>query len=250
MHTLASEAIIMRAKEFGESDLLVTFFTPGRGRLKGVAKGARRSRRRFVNSLDIFSLVRLEYAPRGKGDLFFIHSGKLIESFPGIRTNFSTLSSASYMAELTEILFPWELPDPLIFEALKKSFHMLAAGKRADLAAIVFEIMAMSRGGYAINLEKCCVCGRKYSGEGTAAFRPKNGGIACIKCQNITANTPLLSPATAHIISRIQSGSMEEIEENPAMEGMIGELDSVLRLHREYHLGQRPRTANYLKGSC
>ncbi|MBW2206889.1 MAG: recombination protein O N-terminal domain-containing protein, partial [Deltaproteobacteria bacterium] len=44
-----SPAIIMRIREFGEADLFVTFFTPDRGRLKGVAKGARRSRKRFVN---------------------------------------------------------------------------------------------------------------------------------------------------------------------------------------------------------
>ena len=61
METYLSQAIIMRIREFGESDLLVTFFTPDKGQLKGVAKGARKSRKRFVNCLDVFSLVNLEY---------------------------------------------------------------------------------------------------------------------------------------------------------------------------------------------
>ena len=108
MQTLTSSAIIMRVKEFGESDLLVTFFTKDNGRLKGIAKGARRSRKRFVNCLDIFSLVNIEYGRKRKGDLYFIHSGRLIDAYPGLRADFSTLSKASFMVELTEILFPWD----------------------------------------------------------------------------------------------------------------------------------------------
>jgi len=60
-----SPAIMMRIKEFGETDLLVSFFTPEKGRLKGVAKGGRKSQRRFANSLDLFCHGRTE-ASSGK----------------------------------------------------------------------------------------------------------------------------------------------------------------------------------------
>jgi DNA repair protein RecO (recombination protein O) len=59
MKTYTSHAIIMRTKEFGETDLLVTFFTQDKGRLKGIAKGARKSRKRFVNCLDVFCHAEL-----------------------------------------------------------------------------------------------------------------------------------------------------------------------------------------------
>ncbi|MBN1626048.1 MAG: recombination protein O N-terminal domain-containing protein, partial [Deltaproteobacteria bacterium] len=62
MKYISTQAIITRVREFGESDLMVTFFTPDAGRLRGVAKGALRSRKRFVNCLDAFSLVNLEYS--------------------------------------------------------------------------------------------------------------------------------------------------------------------------------------------
>lgn len=237
----------MRVKEFGESDLLVTFFTPDRGRLKGVAKGARRSRKRFVNCLDIFSLVDLEYNPKRKGDLCFIHSGKLIEAFAGLRKNFASLSSASYMVELTEILFPWALPDRDIFEVLKKAFHLLAGGQRADFVAVLFELVAMSRGGYGINLEKCCVCGRSYKGEGDAVFSPEQGGIACRRCQQVTTMTPKITPKAVDIIRRMQSGSIAGIEQMVAHEEAISDLKPVLKLHREYHLGQKLKTSSFLE---
>ncbi|MFC1841291.1 DNA repair protein RecO, partial [Thermodesulfobacteriota bacterium] len=97
MNIITSTAIIMRVREFGESDLLITFFTPDRGKMNGIAKGAKRSKSRFVNCLDIFSLVSLEYSIKRNSSLHFIHSGKLIDAFPGLRKNYRTLIQASYM---------------------------------------------------------------------------------------------------------------------------------------------------------
>jgi DNA repair protein RecO (recombination protein O) len=248
MQNYTSSAIIMRVKEFGESDLLVTFFTKDNGRLKGIAKGARRSRKRFVNCLDIFSLVNIEYGRKRKGDLYFIHSGRLIDAYPGLRADFSTLSKASFMVELTEILFPWELPDQNIFEILRKSFQMLDKAKKSDLIPVIFEIMAMSHGGYSINLEKCCLCGRIYKGDGVAVFKPENGGIACTKCQQITAITPGMSPSTVNITRLAQAQSPTIFKEIKNTEDdVISELRPVLKLHREYHLGCRPKSAYYLE---
>lgn len=237
----------MRVKEFGESDILVTFFTPDLGRLKGVAKGARRSRKRFVNCLDIFNLVNLEYSRKRKDDLYLIHSGKLIDAYPGLRTDFSILLKASYMIELTEILSPWELPDPDMFEILKKSFHMLSEDIKSDLIPIIFEVMAMSHGGYSINLERCCVCGRTYTGEGTAAFKPDKGGIACMRCQPVTALNPKMSPETVNITRLMQSKSIMIFEQINISDEVMSEIRPVLKLHREYHLGRQIKTASYLE---
>ena len=237
----------MRIKDFGESDILVTFFTPDRGKIKGVAKGARRSRKRFVNCLDIFSLTNIEYSTRRKGDLYFILSGKLIEAYPGLRNDFSALSKASYMIELTELLFPWEMADSGMFEILKKSLHLLDQGEGLDIIPVIFEIMAMSQGGYGINLEKCCICGRKYTGHGIAVFKPDKGAIACMKCQKITALTPGMSPYTVNIARLIQSKPSGSFKDLNISRELIIEIRPVLKLHREYRLGCRPKTACYIE---
>ncbi|MEE9419917.1 MAG: DNA repair protein RecO, partial [Desulfatiglandaceae bacterium] len=156
MSTHISPAITLRIKEFGESDLLVSFFTADKGRLKGVAKGARRSRRRFSNCLDLFCLTNLEYDLKRKGDLYFLHSCKLVQAFPGLRSDFSSLSLASYMTELTEILFPLAVVDGKMFGLLKESFFAISEGKRGDILRIFFEARAMALGGYGIDLDKCC----------------------------------------------------------------------------------------------
>lgn len=247
MKYISTQAIITRVKEFGESDLMVTFFTPDSGRLRGVAKGALRSRRRFVNCLDAFSLVNLEYSPARNSDLHFLHSGKLIEAFPGLRSNFSNLSKAAYMVELTEILFPWELPDRGIFEILIQSLHLLEKGEMPDLVPQAFEFIAMSHGGFRINLETCCKCGRTYTGEGVAVFRPEKGAIACMKCHQVTTASPRLSPGSIGFIKMLYDKSLSDLDQSTVDEKVLSEIRPVLKLHREYHLGRQPKTACYLE---
>ncbi len=60
MPALSSEAIILQSKPTGESDLVVDFLSPDLGRLKGIAKGAKKSKKRFIHCLEPLSRSRLE----------------------------------------------------------------------------------------------------------------------------------------------------------------------------------------------
>ena len=235
----------MRIKEYGESDILVTFFAPDMGQLKGVAKGARRSRRRFVNALDIFSLVKLEYGLTKEGALYFLHSGKLIDGFPGLRSNYATLSKASYMIELTEVLFPPGVADQRMFELLKEVFHLLDEGENVVFLPMMFEVKALALGGFGIHFEKCCKCGRTYAFEGNALFIPEKGGIACLKCQRESARSPLMSPDSVRALMRIQSDSLLQSIKKDWSDAVVNEIKPVLQLHREYHLERRLKTSKY-----
>ena len=247
MTTHISHAIIMRTWEFGETDLLVSFFTSDKGRLKGVAKGARKSRKRFANCLDLLSLVKLEYELKRGRELYFLHSGKLVHAFPGIRSDFSSLSLASYMIELTETLFPLSVTDTEMFALLKNAFLALNEGKRNGVLRIFFEAKAMALGGYRINLDKCCGCGRPYAGEGRAAFKQSKGGLACLKCEQESKLSPGLSPDSVKALRVIQSAPWGKIEAFDPNDQIISEIKQVLKLHIEYRTGQRLKTAQYLE---
>jgi len=248
MNVHISKAIIMRVKEFGESDLMVTFFAEDRGQLRGVAKGARRSRKRFVNCLDHFCLLNLEYRSGKEGSLYFLDSGKLLNAYPGLRYDFQKFSLASYMIELTEVLFPYGVADKGMFHLLRESFDLLAQDAcNPEMVAVYFEIRAMTLGGYGINVEKCCRCGRRYTGRGTAVFDPGRGGIACLGCLQISAASPQMEPATVKTIETFCAASSIPADEMKVPEEAVKELRTVLRLHREYHLGRRLKTSAYLE---
>lgn len=247
MKTELSPAIIMRVKEFGESDLLVTFFSADRGHLKGVAKGARKSRHRFVNCLDSLSLINLEYDPKKKGDLCFLHSGKLIEAHAAIRQDYPTLAKAGYMIELVEVLFPPAVKDVAAFELLKESLKCLANRQNEHSLPFIFEIRIMALGGYAIHVEKCCLCNRAYTGQGPAVFIRERGGIACLKCRQPSTQNPLLNPPAVLMLQNLQTNGFSGLKDLNIVEEILIELKPVLKLHREYHLERRLKTAKFIE---
>jgi DNA repair protein RecO (recombination protein O) len=105
----------------------------------------------------------------------------------------------------------------------------------------------MVRGGYGINFDRCCVCGRPYKGEGRAAYKQEKGGIVCLKCEQESAVSPGVNPETVKMIKRIQSGPLTTLKELKLTDEMIREIKPVLQRHKDYHLGQRLKTAAYLE---
>lgn len=247
MKTDISPAIIMRVRELGESDLIVTFFTPYKGQLRGVAKGARRSRKRFVNTLDLFSLVNLEYSLRGLGNPLLLQSAKLIDPYAGLRSEFAALSQASFMIELTETLFPPGIAEPGMFELLKNSFDLLSRGEKGGLTPLLFEVKAMSMGGYRIGTARCLICGRAYQGNGSAVFKRERGGIACLKCARPSPLAPCLRPDSVQALRVLQESPVAEAAQWDLDEMTVKELKIVLKLHREYRLEQALRTTRYVE---
>jgi DNA repair protein RecO (recombination protein O) len=246
MKVYASPCIILRIKEIGESDLLVTFFSADEGRLTGIAKGARRSRRRFVNCLDHFCLSTLEYSTKPGRDLCFLQSGKLRENFPSLRSDYSLLALASYMVELTETLFPLRVADSAMFELLKTCLAALHEGKGGAALRLLFEARAMTLGGYRIHLSECSICGRPYKGEGRAVFNCRRGSIACLNCARETAETPGMGPESVSILDKLQSGWWPEFDSMHLAEGVVRELRPVLIKHIEYRIGKRLKTSTCL----
>ena len=151
------------------------------------------------------------------------------------------------MIELTEILFPWHLPDSSMFDILKNCFEMLDKGGNTDIVPVFFEIAAMSLGGYGINIEKCSICGRKYLGQGTAVFLPDRGSIACMKCQEITKMTPAMCPETVRTINTLQTCLSHSHCGDGLSPEFFNEIKPVLKLHREYRLEKSPKSANYFE---
>ncbi|MBW1720770.1 MAG: DNA repair protein RecO [Deltaproteobacteria bacterium] len=245
MNTFISPSIIVRVREIGESDLLVTFFTRDRGLRRGVAKGARKSRKRFVNCLDLLCLAELEYRP-GKGDLCLITSGKLLHAHPRLRKDFSALARASYMVELAEILFPWGVVSKEMFDLLRESLRFLEEDPNPRSLLMAFELRAMELGGYGMDLKKCCHCGRDYEGKGTAVFLKEKGGIACLRCARPSKEAPELNPEAVKYLANLQSGALKSALSAAAGKEIMDLLGSVLRLHREYHLGLRLKSLHHL----
>jgi DNA repair protein RecO (recombination protein O) len=94
-------AIVLDCQDHGESDQIVTFFCEDIGRMTGIAKGAKRSQKRFVNKLELFSSLRLRYTESRRSNLVFIAEAELVDSFLRLRQNMSLYMAATVIRELT-----------------------------------------------------------------------------------------------------------------------------------------------------
>ncbi|MDO8722485.1 MAG: DNA repair protein RecO, partial [Syntrophales bacterium] len=97
-----SEAIVLRAIDYGESDRIVTFYTADFGKIKGIAKGAKRSSKRFANVLESFSCLQLLFSMRNYDGLALIEEGKVLNHYIGIRSDLKKILYVSYMLDITD----------------------------------------------------------------------------------------------------------------------------------------------------
>src|SRR5210317_1719097 len=105
MKTFFSSAIILHHTDYGEADRIVTFLTPEHGRLKGFARAARKSRKRFGAALEPCAEVQMHWTARGSGNLVSLREAELVDLHSGLRRNLETLTLAGYGCELAEGLF-------------------------------------------------------------------------------------------------------------------------------------------------
>src|SRR5438105_8896938 len=112
-----SEAIILRSRPYGKSDKIVTLLTHGMGKLTGIAKGAKNSRRRFANCLEPFTRVCVHFRARPNASLVFLDSCDLLHP-PGVLTEPAKFAYGSYLVELVDQLTAEAQPVRELYELL------------------------------------------------------------------------------------------------------------------------------------
>jgi DNA repair protein RecO (recombination protein O) len=156
-------AIVLTVRDYGEADLLVTFITPGQGRLTGIAKHARKSRRRFAHCLEPLSRVVFFLSPRPGRDLEFLQKGELVQSFPSLRLDLPRLGAAAVLAEVAGLLAGPPEAIGEIFASLEAVLELLDRGLSPDSLLPAFLLRLLTLGGYGPRLSQCLKCGQGQS---------------------------------------------------------------------------------------
>lgn len=174
-------AIVLTVREYGEADLLVTFITPGQGRLTGIAKHARRSRRRFAHCLEPLSRVVFFLSPQTGRDLEFLHKGELVKSFPSLRRDLPRLGAAAVLSEVAGLLAGPPEAIGEIFASLEAALELLDQGLPPDSMLPAFLLRLLTLGGYGPRLGQCLKCGREPVPP--LCFSVPRGGVLCGACR-------------------------------------------------------------------
>ena len=106
MKGIQTEALVLRAVDFGESDQILHLLIPDSGRITAIAKGARRSVRRFAGTLDLFNHLSIQVDLRRPTTMARLDQARLIESFGGLRVDLVRFALGCYLLELFDRLAP------------------------------------------------------------------------------------------------------------------------------------------------
>lgn len=198
-------AIVLRTRVHGESDKIVTFLTRDWGKITGIAKGAKRSRRRFVNVLEPFTHIHLRFRPSRSDELIFILGCELVQTFRRPSQDIHRFALASYMVELTDVMVAGREAGQEIYTLLLHG--LVSLEESSPLPALflpAFELRLLVEVGYAPNLNSCCVCGTSLplrATDGPALlFSPSLSGLLCPQCDTRGGATFRLAPETLSLL--------------------------------------------------
>jgi len=181
MHPQQSEAIILQHLDYGESDRIVTFFTPGHGLLKGFARGARKSRKRFGAALEPFTNVGLIWQRRPNSSLLALQEAELISLRDGLRRELKALALASYACELVAVMFGEGEGHDDVYRLLNSLLDQLEQDGGCAEYRLLLELRLLRLSGHEPHLLHCSNCGGGLPSE--VYFNVEHGGSLCPACQ-------------------------------------------------------------------
>ncbi|MFO7562415.1 MAG: DNA repair protein RecO [Enhygromyxa sp.] len=180
MTELSTPAVVLRTRPLREADLIVVLLTPGRGKVDCIARGARRSRRRFPGGLPVGARGEASLAARGRGSLVPLAGFSPTADHGSLGRSLELFAYVAYLCELGDQLIGAAIPDPTVFARLCDA---IAAAMEATRPEILrrFELGLLDDLGLLPALDRCSVCGSPVDEQGgEVAFSHERGGALCL----------------------------------------------------------------------
>lgn len=176
------EAIILLKRAYGESDRIIHLFTLQTGKVAAIAKGAGKSQKRFMNTLEPFNHIRFEYFDKHGRGMVRIENADLVVANNGIETSIRKACAASFFAEFVDRLTKEREPHAQLFHALKRLIDSVRVNDPTYVDILHHQLCMLETLGYHPNLDTCVYCGSDMTLERKVNFSKERGGILCGAC--------------------------------------------------------------------
>jgi len=187
-----SDSIILKTYPLGEADRIVAFFSRDRGKLRGVANGARKMKNRFGASLEPLAHSRIQFFEKENRDLVRIQSAELLDSPMKIFEDYDRAVCASRMIELVDRFLPEQEPQDAVFRLVRMTARALEQGCPIEFAACYFEVWMLRLAGVFPDLFLCSVCTRKLEIGDPRYLAPGLQAVICESCDHRSSSGILM----------------------------------------------------------
>lgn len=191
------EALVLSKEKLGEIDLLVELFTP-KGKIWSIAKGAQKSRKRFVNLLEEFNFIKAHLRKTSKGKFPILEKADLLFLPESIRNDYKRYIMISYIGEiLSKVSFPGLFVE--YFSFIKNLFKEIEKNELTPLMKPFFELKILKFSGWSPEFFQCVKCG--YKPKKVFYLSIPQGGILCFKCKD--GNSEILDLETVEVLRNL-----------------------------------------------
>jgi len=236
-------AIVLRHADWGEADRLVTLYTREQGKLRAVAKGARKITSRKAGHLEPFTQVKLA---RGRS-LFIVTQADTIEAYLPLRETLVMTGTASYVVELLDrFVYEDEGPNPTLFRLLADTLKRLSTGDDLWLAVRYYEMRLLDFLGFRPQLFECANCGREIKAE-DQFFSFQAGGAICPRCGRGLPNLTSISMDALKYLRHFQRSSYAEARQARPISDVQDEVETLMQGYFTYLLERELNSPGFLK---
>lgn len=218
MALLVTESIVLHAFDYLESSRIVRLLTRDAGVRSALAKGARKSRRRFGSGLDLFSQGTAFLHTKPGRELDTLSGFEDARTREALGQELERFTGAEAIAEIA-LAFGREGADAELFDAVVRALDVLSArsGAQAREATLAGAWQIIGALGFGPALGECAECDRPLGGEDVALFSHAAGGVLCPRCASLTAGgRKLPAPARAAIVGWMSGEHVENLRDADA----------------------------------
>jgi DNA repair protein RecO (recombination protein O) len=237
-------ALVIKKTPLGEEDLIVTFYTSMNGKVKGVARGALRSRNPWRGCLEPFNILKVTLFSKGSSTLWRLSDVELMTRFPEIIKSLPKLESAYEILQCIDKFVPEAESNAGLFELISDCFHLFEHDRiTPEIGLICFHLKFFQISGYQFHLDHCIVC-KKPRNQQAAFFLENEGSVICKTCKkNQNKKAPILSGKTLNLIDDILSGRFHgNTADVAAFQSSISEINAVIRNCYAFHFDEYPNS--------
>ena len=242
-----SEAIVLRTYPLREADLLVTLFTRAEGKVRGVARSAKKSKRRFGGALEPLTYVRAFYDVRERQELARLDACEVLESPLASEVSYARAVALGHVAELLDELLPDREANDAIFRLTLSILHALQKTSESSgiwMPITYFELWLTRLVGFLPELTECIVCGHTLNGS-RAFFHALADGLMCPDDKRLASSE--ISSESRVLAAQMFRAPVESFVEMPWPKTQGADLRKFLIQTLQRHIEKKLVTAGMLE---
>lgn len=237
-----TEAIVLRRRNIGEADSILTLFSDREGKFEAVARGVRKAKSRMRGHLEPLTRSRVLLAQGRSMDV--LTQAETVAPYRVLRDDLDRTAAALYCAELVDSFVAEHASQPGLYERLVVLLEGLDSGAPGWLARH-FELRLLTMMGYDLQVEACATCGGALPEE-PALFAPAAGGLVCRECRSQAGSGRI---ASVRAIKVLRYGKRHDAAEFAALmmaPELEDELSGLMGDSVRYVLEREPRTQKFV----